>query len=164
MWSLGQIRWFFLVQHWPQFLWVLFYFHFLSSCSYDRWEQYIYKVNLFISRMLHVASPLNHCSCIYLHLSHVLLLYTFQRKAGVCSLVSGMESTACCCSSAWAAADDNHLLRCGHTFTVSDSPWKSCLWWRQTTGSPSFLVQSTPWQRRSICWAENKANFPLTYW
>lgn len=39
--------------------------------------------------------------------------------------------------------------------TVSYSPWKVCLWWFQTTDSPSFPVPVTPWHRKSICWADN---------
>ena len=46
-----------------------------------------------------------------------------------------------------------NVISCGQAFTVSDSPWKLCLWWVQTAGSPSFLIPFTPWHRRSICWA-----------
>lgn len=48
-----------------------------------------------------------------------------------------------------------NFMSCGQAFTVSDSPWKLCLWWFQTTDSPSFLVPFSPWHRRSICWADN---------
>lgn len=48
-----------------------------------------------------------------------------------------------------------NFMSCGQAFTVSDSPWKLCLWWFQTTDSPSFLIPFTPWHRRSICWTDN---------
>lgn len=48
-----------------------------------------------------------------------------------------------------------NVVSCGQAFTVSDSPWKLCLWWVQTAGSPSFLIPLTPWHRRSICWADS---------
>lgn len=51
-----------------------------------------------------------------------------------------------------------NFISSGQVFTVIDSPWKLCLWWLQTTDSPSFLTPFTPEHKRSICWADGTKN------